>query len=91
MDDDGWKRFIRLCLKAKTPEMLNSLFHVFLTPEERVDLSKRILIVQELLNGEKTQREMAKDLQVSIAKITRGSNELKGIDEKLKQFLKRSL
>ncbi|MCB1084045.1 MAG: trp operon repressor, partial [Simkania sp.] len=58
---------------------------------ERVDLSKRILIVQELLNGEKTQREMAKDLQVSIAKITRGSNELKGIDEKLKQFLKRSL
>ncbi|WP_420420794.1 trp operon repressor [Simkania sp.] len=91
MDEDGWWRFIRLCLKAKTPEKLSDLFHVFLTPEERADLSKRILIVQELLKGEKTQREMAKDLEVSIAKITRGSNELKGIDEKLKQFLKRSL
>jgi len=91
MDEEGWWQLIDLCLKAKTPEKLSALFHVFLTPEERDDLSKRLLIVQELLKGEKTQREMAKDLDVSIAKITRGSNELKGIDEKLKQFLKRSL
>ena len=91
MDEDGWRRFIDLCLKAETPEKLSDLFHVFLTPEEREDLSKRLLIVKELLEGKKTQREMAKDLEVSIAKITRGSNELKGIDEKLKQFLKRTL
>jgi len=91
MDEDGWWRFLQVCLKTKTPEMLNEFFHVFLTPEERADISKRILIVQELLKGEKTQREMAKDLEVSIAKITRGSNELKGTSEKLKQFLKRSL
>ena len=40
-----------------------------------------------LTNKKKTQREMAKDLQVSIAKITRGSNCLKGTGEDLRGFL----
>lgn len=91
MDEDGWRRFIDLCLKAESPVRLGMVFRLFLTSEERSSISKRILIIEELLKGEKTQREMAKDLKVSIAKITRGSNELKEVEEDLKQFLKRTL
>ena len=91
MDEEGWRRFIDLCLKAESPMRLSTIFRLFLTSEERSSISKRILIIEELLKGEKTQREMAKDLKVSIAKITRGSNELKEVEEGLKQFLKRTL
>ena len=91
MDEDGWWRFLQICLKAKSPKRLDALFRVFLTSEERSAISKRALIVRELLKDKKTQREMAKDLEVSIAKITRGSNELKETEEELKQFLKKGL
>lgn len=86
-EEDGWQGFISLCLKAKMPKELDELFGLFLTPEERKDLSTRHLIVQELVRGKKTQREMAKDLGVSIAKITRGSNSLKMISKDLRRLL----
>ncbi len=86
-DEDGWRGFLSLCLKAETPAGLDELFGLFLTPEEREDLSTRHLIVQELVRGKMTQREMAKNLGVSIAKITRGSNSLKMISKDLRRLL----
>ncbi len=84
--EDGWRGFIRLCSKAKSESELEELFWLFLTHEEREDIKTRYLIVQELLKGEKTQRRMAKDLGVSIAKITRGSNILKEASERLRRL-----
>ena len=86
-DEDGWRGFLSLCLKAETPKELDELFGLFLTPEEREDLTTRHLIVQELVRGKMTQREMAKNLGVSIAKITRGSNSLKMISKDLRRLL----
>jgi TrpR family trp operon transcriptional repressor len=40
------------------------------------------------LARKKPQRQIAADLQVSIAKITRGSNELKRMKESFLEFLK---
>lgn len=91
MDEEGWRRFLQVCLRAKSPQRLNALLRIFLTSEERSAVAKRALIVRELLKGKMTQREMAQDLEVSIAKITRGSNELKEVEETLKEFLKKSL
>ena len=68
--------------------MLSQLFDLLLTPEEKESLALRCLIIEELLKQKKTQRDIAKDLQVSIAKITRGSNELKRMPDKLIAFLK---
>lgn len=84
----GWQEFLSLCHKTKTTQTLDKLLRLYLTQEEVQAISMRDLIVRELLKGEKTQREMAKTLHVSIAKITRGSNSLKLIDEDLKQLLK---
>ena len=86
-DEDGWRGFLNLCLKEKTPQELDEFFGLFLTPEERKDLSTRHLIVRELVRGKMTQREMAKNLGVSIAKITRGSNSLKIISKDLRRLL----
>ena len=84
----GWNSFIALCAAAEDEKSLSALLDLFLTPEEKSDLSTRYLIVKELLKQEKTQRQIVKDLNVSIAKITRGSNELKRINPKLLQYLK---
>jgi TrpR family transcriptional regulator, trp operon repressor len=88
-EGDGWRGFLSLCSSAETPEKLSELLWLFLTPEERKDIATRYLIVQELVRGEKTQREMAKDLGVSIAKITRGSNFLKMISKNLRRLLEK--
>jgi len=91
MNQAGWRSFIKLCLASKNEKMLSSLLDLFLTQEEKESLALRCLIVLELLKQEKTQRDMAEDLHVSIAKITRGSNELKRMPPKLIEFLKEKL
>ncbi len=88
-EEDGWRSFLDLCLKAKSQKELGDLLDFFLTPTERSEVSTRCLIVRELLLGKKTQREMAKDLKVSIAKITRGSNILKTISADLRKLLEK--
>lgn len=87
----AWRSFIKLCLETKNDKMLSSLFDLLLTQEERENIALRCLIVMDLLKQEKTQRNMAEDLHVSIAKITRGSNELKRMPPKLIEFLKNNL
>jgi TrpR family trp operon transcriptional repressor len=84
----GWDGFINLLLETKNKKTLASVLDLFLTHEEKCDLAMRFLIVAELLSEEKTQRQIAEDLKVSVAKITRGSNELKRNKLALLQFLK---
>lgn len=88
---NGLKAFTQLCLSAKNEDLLLDIFKLFLTQEERESIASRYLIVQELLKQEKTQREMAEYLQVSIAKITRGSNELKRTPSAMIEFLKKNI
>ncbi len=91
MQKDGWKGFIQLCLAAPREEGLSELLDLFLTPEEKENISMRYLIVQGLLSKEKTQRQLSQDLKVSIAKITRGSNELKRIKPDFKAYLEKTI
>lgn len=86
-EEDGWQRFLALCSEAKSPDALHTLLTLFLTIEERKDIADRLLIVSDLLEGKRTQRAIAANRQVSIAKITRGSNSLKMIGETLRRFL----
>lgn len=89
--DDGWHVFTQWCTAAKHENMFHALLELLLTQEEKESISSRCLIVMELLKQEKTQRDMAADLNVSIAKITRGSNELKRMSPKLIAFLKENI
>jgi len=73
----NWRNFIQLCLAAKTEKELSELFDLMLTNAEKDDLAVRYAIIKELLVSKKTQRELAKTIEISIAKVTRGSNALK--------------
>lgn len=91
MSHKGWRYFLELCLVAENEKNLSELFDLFLTPEEKSSIETRCLIVKALLEQKKAQRQISSDLSVSIAKITRGSNELKRISPKLIQFLRQNL
>ena len=84
---EGWHGFVNLCKDIKDKKSLFDFFELMFTPEEIQDLSMRYLIIQALLNQELTQRSIAKELGVSIAKITRGSNEIKRSKNTLIDFL----
>ena len=87
----GWQLFLKLCASASKKGNLEQLLQFLLTDEEVAQLEKRVLLTQALLAEEATQREIAKNLQVSISKITRGSNSLNHIDTDLKKFLRTQL
>lgn len=91
MSEKGWRNFLQAVQATKDPKLLSDLFEFFLTPEEKNSIETRCLIIKALLEQKSTQREISKNLSVSIAKITRGSNELKRISPKLLAFLKENL
>lgn len=90
-EKDGWEEFLTLCLETHDPKMLSLLFDLFFTFEEKESLAARYLIIKALIKAEKPQRQIAKDLNASIAKITRGSNELKRTHAKLLRYLQDKL
>jgi TrpR family trp operon transcriptional repressor len=76
--DKSWRKFVLLTKKmAKEDAVFEEYWQLMLTPEERAQLAKRVLIVEALLLGEQSQRDIAKAHCMSISKITRGSNQLK--------------
>lgn len=85
--EDGWHGFITQCAHIQSTEQLKTFLDFFMTLEEKDDLAKRYLLIKALLKEEKSQREIADDLKVSISKITRGSNALKTISNELREFL----
>lgn len=77
--------------KVNDPGQLYGLLDIFFTDDEKDDLADRVVIVRELLRQKKSQRQIARDKHVSIAKITRGSNALKRAPEKHIHILKKAL
>lgn len=86
-NEDGWKMFLELCLKAKKSSRLEELFSLFFTIEEKEHLSSRMQIIKALLSDKLSQREISDEMKVSISQITRGSNALKIISKDLLKFL----
>ncbi|MBP9742004.1 MAG: hypothetical protein KBD37_01455 [Burkholderiales bacterium] len=66
--------------------MLNNLLEAILTKAERENLDKRYMIIQELIAGNLTHREIAKNLGVSIFNVSRGANLLKDKGDIIKRI-----
>lgn len=79
--------FLNQCMKFNDIKDLAKFFEVILTISERNEIPKRLQIIRELLKGEKTQRELAESLKVSIANVTRASNLIKSNQYNLKKLL----
>jgi len=81
------KQFFEILNRLKTPQEIENLFDEIFTESELDILSKRWRILNMLKDGV-TQREIAKTLNVSLCKVTRGSKILKNKDAIVTKFLK---
>jgi TrpR family trp operon transcriptional repressor len=68
------------------PDLISDFFYCLLTPAETADIAARWALVKEL-KRKTPQREIAKDLGISLCKITRGSRELKKPGSAFQRFL----
>jgi TrpR family trp operon transcriptional repressor len=86
-ETEDWSLFKHLLTEAMVDKQLDDVLHFILTPEECQALPKRLVLIKCLLEGQDAQRTIAEKTGISIAKITRGSNELKRIDPAFKAWL----
>ncbi|WP_028023789.1 trp operon repressor [Enterovibrio calviensis] len=82
-----WQDVLDLIHRAIDVGHEAELLKMLLTQDERTSLIARVNIVNELMKGEMSQRQLSQMLGVGIATITRGSNELKQLDDSQKDWL----
>ena len=70
----------------KDGELIESFLHCLLTPAEISDIAARWALVKSL-EKKIPQREIAKNLGVSLCKITRGARELRKPDSAFQSML----
>lgn len=82
---NGWDELINILSNSNNCEYINMIFEFLLTKEEKEQLNKRILLTKELIKKEKSQRDIAKDINISICTVTRCSNALKSSPALIKE------
>lgn len=77
---------INLLCHTHQPALMNELLDALWTDKERKEVENRLLIFRLLLQGN-TQREIANQLNVGIATVTRGATALKRIPTHIRATL----
>lgn len=77
MSDSGWRReeLLSTFLKITSKKELENFLEGILTPKELEEIPMRLQIVKMLKKG-KPQHQIADELGIGIATVTRGSKEL---------------
>lgn len=76
MSDRQIKELAKALVALKDAQVAEDFLHNILTPKELEEIARRLQIFKLLLDG-KPQREIAKELGVSIGTISHGSREIK--------------
>lgn len=75
-----------LFTKVKDQKIAAAILSDLLTPQELFSIAERLQIIKALIHGQ-TQRQIAKNLQISIGKVTRGSRVVQFGQINWKKFL----
>ncbi|HAN41823.1 MAG TPA: transcriptional regulator [Sphaerochaeta sp.] len=84
--NDNLSEIIDIFSETTDKREMRRLFEDVFTEAERTDIAKRWYIFKELYKGT-PQRKIAKEMEVSLCKITRGSKTLKKDDSVIKKVL----
>jgi TrpR family trp operon transcriptional repressor len=82
----GWNELINTLAHSTDPREIDIICEFLLTKEEIEQLDKRVLLTKELIRKNKSQREISKELGISICTVTRCSNLLKDCSSKIKKI-----
>lgn len=86
-----WQECIELLKQAVAEDKLEELLFMISTIEERNALALRVQVVRYLLEGKLSQRDIQKQLNTSIATVTRGSNMLKTVEPEMLKWVNHQL
>lgn len=84
------EKITELILALNTKEEIMAFLNELLTESEITTLSKRWRILSMLAEG-RTQRDIVKELHVSLCKVTRGSKILKGKNSVIAKYFMEDL
>ncbi len=84
------QEFLTILSTIKDLKLLDAFLTDVLTPNEYDEIVKRWQVVKQLNQGI-TQRQIAKNLQISLAKISRGSRMLLNKNGGFNQLLKKKI
>ncbi|WP_119343785.1 trp operon repressor [Facilibium subflavum] len=87
-EKDSWQKIIKLLTETTSETEMETILEYLLTSEEKVQLAGRISLTHLMLYSKLTQREIAKELGMSISTVTRCSNALKKLPEQAKEQFK---
>ncbi|MEY8703294.1 trp operon repressor [Francisella philomiragia] len=82
----GWHQLVNILSETSDPQDIDIICDFLLTKEEKEQLNKRVLLTKELLKKEKSQREISKEIGISICTVTRCSNALKDCSTRVKEI-----
>jgi TrpR family trp operon transcriptional repressor len=84
--NENFAELARTLAKTDDCALIESFMRCILTPAETADIAARWALVKAL-DQKIPQREIARDLGISLCKITRGSRELKKPDSAFRRAL----
>jgi len=85
VEENLWELAVALA-KTQEPRLIVHFLRRLLTPAEAADIAARWALVKAL-EQKIPQREIAKNLGISLCKITRGSREMKSPDQAFQKML----
>lgn len=89
--NNGWQQLINILSENSDPQDINIICDFLLTKEEKEQLSKRVLLTKELIKKSKSQREISKEIGISICTVTRCSNALKDCSARVKKIFSENI